>query len=255
VQDGFIDPRRGERGEYWFTFQDLVLLRTATELTEKLSPRKVKRALRGLQDQLPRGRKLSGVRITSEGDAVLVRDGRATWNPESGQTLIDFEVSSLAAEVAPLAREQVESARESEERLGAEDWYDLGSDLESHAVEEARDAYRRCLELDPAHSDAHLNLGRILHELGEVEAAEKHYRLARAVRPRDGIAAFNHGVALEDLGRLNEAVQAYVQAVRVDPGHADAHFNLSQLYERMGRDTLALKHRAAYRKLVGEPGL
>ena len=59
VQDGFLEPSRGDRGEYRFTFQDLILLRTAQELTTELSPRKVKRALRGLKDQLPKGRQLS----------------------------------------------------------------------------------------------------------------------------------------------------------------------------------------------------
>ncbi|MGH7806347.1 MAG: MerR family transcriptional regulator, partial [Candidatus Binatia bacterium] len=33
VRAGFLVPERGPRGEFRFTFQDLVLLRTAKELT------------------------------------------------------------------------------------------------------------------------------------------------------------------------------------------------------------------------------
>jgi tetratricopeptide (TPR) repeat protein len=252
VRAEFLHPRRGPRGEYRFSFQDLVILRTAKELDRELSPRKVKRALTKLKDQLPHGRDLSALRITAEQDSVVVRDGRSAWNPESGQTLIDFEVAQLAAEVAPLAREAAEAARESEEELEPDEWYELGCDLETHEREEARDAYRRALELDPRHPDAHLNLGRLLHEMGEVKSANAHYRLAMSARPRDVIAAFNLGVSLQDLGRPLDAIRAYNQAITWDPQCADAHFNLSQLYETTGKSHLAIRHLHRYRQITGE---
>lgn len=252
VRAEFLHPRRGPRGELRFSFQDLVILRTAKELDRELSPRKVKRALTKLKDQLPRGRDLSALRITAEQDSVVARDGRSAWIPESGQTLIDFEVAELAAEVAPLAREAAEAARESAEELEPDEWYELGCDLEMQDREEARDAYRRALELDPRHADAHLNLGRILHEMGEVKAANAHYRQAMSARPRDVIAAFNLGVSLQDLGRPLDAIRAYNQAITWDPRCADAHFNLSQLYEATGKSQLALRHLQRYREITGE---
>src|SRR5437899_3444176 len=84
VRAGFLDPERGPRGELRFTFQDLILLRTAKELTAaKIAPRRVRRALKRLREQLPSGQPLTGVNIAAEGNRIVVHDGRAKWNPES----------------------------------------------------------------------------------------------------------------------------------------------------------------------------
>jgi tetratricopeptide (TPR) repeat protein len=253
ADEGFLNPRRGPDGELRLTFQDLVLLRTAKELSNDLSPRKVYRALRRLKERLPRGRELSAVRITVEGDQIVVHDGKTAFDPESGQTELNFEVSELAAEVAPLAVEVVRDAKLNDREMAAEDWYELACDLETHEVEHARDAYRRALELEPLHPDAHVNLGRLLHETGQVEAAQAHYRLALQARPRDATAAYNLGVALQDLGRRFDAMRAYRRAIQIDPASADAHYNLAQLCEETGRGKDALRHLQLYRELLGGP--
>lgn len=250
VRAGFLEPRRGRRGEYRFTLQDLVLLRTAKGLAETVPPRRLGRALRSLKAQLPQGRPLTGVRITSEGDSVVVHDGSTVWEPTSGQRLFDFEVAALAREVAPLARRAAEEARTAEREMTAEDWYYIGCDLEPCDPDQARDAYRRALELDVGHADARLNLGRLLHEAGLLAAAEMHYRLALTSRPRDATAAFNLGVALEDLGRAEEAIAAYETSLELDPRNPDAHFNISRLLELCGRKAPAFRHLKAYRQLT-----
>jgi len=241
---GFLDPERGPRGELRFGFHDLIILRTAGELTAARIPqRKVRRVLERLREQLPEGRTLTGVRITADGERVVVRDGDAMWNPESGQSLFDFSVAELAAKTVPLLRKARREAR------SAEDWYALGCELEMADVEQAKDAYERAIEEDPDHADAHVNLGRILHEEGAPAAAEPHYRAALEIDPYHGTAAFNLGVALEDLGRLTEAVGAYKAALALDPDNADAHFNLAGIYERRGEKQAALRHLKSYRAL------
>jgi tetratricopeptide (TPR) repeat protein len=137
-----------------------------------------------------------------------------------------------------------------EEDRQAEDWYDLGCELEASSPREARDAYNRALDMDPSHAGARLNLGRLMHESGHPLAAVNHYRLVLAGHPDDAIAAFNLGVALDDLGRAREAIAAYEQALKADPAAADAHFNLAGLYEKEGRTAEAIRHLKAYRKLT-----
>lgn len=252
ARSGFLTPIQGaRRGELRFTFTDLVLLRAAKELSSAQIPtRKIRTALLHLHEQLPKGRPLTAVRISAEGDRVVVRDGDSVWYPESGQGLFDFAVSELAHKAAPISRRAAALARTSEAELAAEDWFDLASDLEITAPEEARDAYRRAVELDPLHADAHTNLGRLLHEQGAIVAAEAHYRVALDCDPGHPIAAFNLGVALEDLGRLREASDAYLHTLSIDPELADAYYNLSGICERLGKPQAALRHLKAYRKIV-----
>ena len=243
---GFVHPARGPRGELRFGFQDLVVLRTAGELSSAQIPaRKVQRVLERVREQLPSGRSLAGVRIAADGDRVVVRDGANAWNPESGQSLFDFSVEEMARQAAPFAAHAGGDAREHE--TSAEEWFELACDLEMTDVEEAKAAYERVLELNPGHADAHVNLGRILHEQKAPAAAEKHYRAALDADPRHETAAFNLGVALEDLGRLREAAEAYEIALDLDPENADAHYNLAGIYERRGDKAAALRHLKACR--------
>jgi tetratricopeptide (TPR) repeat protein len=250
AEKGFLDPERGPRGEMRFGFHDLVLLRTAGELSAAHIPqRKVQRVLERLREQLPSGRSLTAVRITADGERVIVRDGEAVWNPESGQSLFDFSVADLAAKAAPFVHRAAEEARD-QEGTTAEQWYELACELEMSSIESAKDAYERALQLDPHHADAHVNLGRLLHEEGATAAAEQHYRAATEADPGHDTAAFNLGVALEDLGRMEDAMDAYASAIALDPDNADAHYNLAGIYERRGDKQAALRHLKVYRALT-----
>src|SRR5437879_4154172 len=111
---------------------------------------------------------------------------------------------------------------------------------------------RRALELDAHHADAHVNLGRLLHEQGLVEEAERHYRSALRESPEHATAAFNLGIALEDLGRPADAIDAYRTALATDARLADAHYNLARLYEKAGKKAAALRHLSTYRRLAGD---
>lgn len=255
AREGLVSPRRGPRGELRFSFHDLVLLRTARDLLRARVPApRVKRALRRLRAQLPEGRSLAGVRVTAEGDDVLVRDGAAAWRPDSGQVVLDFEVRDVAAQIAPLilqASQAAGAARGAGDAADAEGFYEWACDLEDGAPEQAREAYRRALTLDPAHYGANLNLGRLLHERADLPAAERHYRRALAARPDEPGALYNLGVALEDQGRGEEALAAYEACLARDPGHADGHHNAARLCERLGRRQQALRHLHAARRIQG----
>jgi tetratricopeptide (TPR) repeat protein len=262
VRAGFLTPGRGEGGELLFSFQDLVFLRTAHGLTEaRLPPRRIRRAFSRLKEQLPEGRPLSAVRLAVDGSRIVAEDGAARWQPESGQILLDFDPPRpVAAGPAAGAPRDVFAARapqagaaatdRTEPEFSAEQWFEFGCELEAASPEEAIAAYRSALALDPAHADAHVNLGRLLHEAGDAAEASTHYEAALAARPDHAVAAFNLGVAEEDLRRLPEALLAYQRAVRLDPKNADAHYNAAALAERLGRTAEALQHLKSYKKLT-----
>jgi tetratricopeptide (TPR) repeat protein len=250
VRSGFLEPERLAGGRLQFSFSDLVFLRAAKGLVSAgLPPRRVRRALGRLREQLPPGRRLTGLRITAQGDEVLAADGEATWQADTGQTLLDFGVSEIAKKAAPLGRRAFREASRESDEMTAEDWFALGCELDASAPEEAKQAYGRAIELAPGHGDAHVNLGRLLHESGDPAGAEPRYRRALALEPGNATAAFNLAVALEDLGRAREALETYRQAVALDPGSVDAHYNAAHLCIRLGETAAALRHLQQYRKL------
>ncbi|MDP9646504.1 MULTISPECIES: tetratricopeptide repeat protein [Paraburkholderia] len=251
IDAGFVHPSRGRRNELRFSFQDVVLLRTAFQLqSAKVSARKILRALAKLKAELPDELPLSGIRITSVGETVAVRSGQAQWDADSGQHLLDFEVAPIRGDVAFL--DSVPRNQESREEQ-AEEWFALAEQLTETDAVGAEQAYRKVLELSPSpHYDAYTNLGVLLCEaetrcdeaLSIFEDALEHF-------PEDALLHFNRAVVLEELKRYDAAEAAYQRCIELDPTHADAHFNLARLSEIRGDKQGLVRHLSAYRRLVG----
>lgn len=251
VRAGVVTPTRGARGAFRFTFRDLVLLRVASGLVGAGVPaNRVIRSLAGLRGRLPAGQSLSELRIVADGQRVLVYERGVPCEIESGQFVLDFHVSSLAARVTALPR--IDALNEGAAG-DAEALYALGTELEESSPAEARRAYEAALEQDPDHADARVNLGRLLHERGHAADAAMHYRRALEANPTHATAAFNLGVALEDQELWAEAVRAYECAIELHPGLADAHYNLAAIRERQGDRQAALRSLYRYRELTDSP--
>jgi tetratricopeptide (TPR) repeat protein len=250
VRSGLLEPERGPRGEMRFSPNDLTLLKAAGGLAgARIGPRRIERALSRLREQVPERGALADLEISAEGTRIVVTDGSARWQPESGQILMEFTETTggtCVALAAPAAR-TFPVGRGSE---SADEFYERGCELEANDPAAAESAYRKALSLDPTRADTHVNLGRLLHERGEAAAAADEYRLALLSRPEDATAAFNLGVALEDLARDLDAIDAYEKATALDPDHADAYFNLAGVCERVGRPAAAIRHLKTYRTLL-----
>jgi tetratricopeptide (TPR) repeat protein len=248
---GFLTPERGPRNGYRFSFQDLVLLRTARELAvARVPPGRIRRALRDLARQLPGGRSLSEIRITANGQNILVHEGGAAWSPESGQLHIDFVGPKLPSHPAAITRTLSPDPPATDHPRSAWEWLDLGVELEATDPAQAYHAYTQALSIDPALADAHVNLGRLLQLAGRTREAIAHYRMSQGRETSDPTGAFNLGTAWEELGQWQGAIEAYRRAVDIDPQFADAHFNLARLYEQLGRRAEAIRHLRAYKRLV-----
>jgi len=254
------------RGAAEFTFQQLLLLRTTRGLLEAgIPPQRVRRVWSSLRRQLQGDLPLTSVRILADGTRAVAWDDNASWQPDSGQFLLDFEAEEIAdrAEEAPLSPVTLLKILEplpppvpihDPATRSAEQWFELGCELEETSPLEARQAYMQAIAAGPGYADPYLNLGRMDHEIGELGKAESHYRRAVQCAPADATAHFNLGVLLEDRGRPDEAAQAYHQAIVRDPELADAHYNLGLLLETRGRRDDALKHLMAARRIYeGEP--
>lgn len=252
IRAGFVSPARGPRREYLFSFQDLIVLRTARALNAANVPsRHITRSLKQLRSHLPDQVPLSGLSIRAVGDRVVVQEGKRRWQADSGQYLLDIDVSVAGGELSLLERAPAPSRVDAEEppRVDAEDWFSRGWDLEKEDSVQARESYRRALELNPAHSGAAINLGRLLHEARELALAERVYRAALQHRPDDPLLLFNLAVLVEEVGRGTEAIALYEAALAIDPRFADCHYNLALAYDAAGDRRRAIRHLGEYRKL------
>lgn len=250
VRSGLCHPtRRGRR--YGFSFQDLVVLYAARRLREQHVPAsRVRRALAALVAQLPSGRSLSGLRIYADGADVAVREGRTAWNPETGQTLLDFGVDDVERLVHDLEEVRARVRGESPPLGEAHVAFQRGLALEDDDPVAASAAYARAVELDPGLVDACVNLGRLSHDRGDVDAAVRLYRQALEYSPDDPIVHFNLAIALEDTKHVDDAIRHYCRALDLDGDFADAHYNVATLYERLGHGVDALRHYHAYKRLT-----
>lgn len=239
-------PARGARNAWRFSFQDLIVLRTAWALARAdLSPRRIIRSLRQLRALLPDSVPLSGLRIGVVGDRVVVQEGDARWQADSGQYVLALEVDASGGGLSIADRRE-------QARQQAEDRFARGAAVEETDPAAAQHAYEQALAADPAHAGAATNLGRLLHEGGQPDAAERVYRAGIAACGSDALLHYNLGILLEDMGRVDEATQAYERSLSDDAGMADCHYNLARLYEAQGRTREAIRHLARYRRLTGE---
>jgi DNA-binding transcriptional MerR regulator len=253
IKAGHISPLK-RAGRLSYSFQDLIVLRTLGSLrAAKIPTKKINRTLREIRDSLPGELPLSGLSIVAVGDRIVVREGQSLRESDTGQYTLALEFLDQGGELLMIdkrANTRVNAAEEAAASAAAAgDDFERALYLEESDAEAAVALYQGCLEADPKHMEARLNLGRLLHEKGRLKDAERVYRGSDAAEP---LLSFNLAVLLEDLDRAGEAMAVYRHAIALDPGLADAHFNLARLCEQAGNARDALRHLLAYRRLMNE---
>jgi tetratricopeptide (TPR) repeat protein len=237
------------REESSYTFQNLVVLRTAKGLTEAgVSTGRIRKVLECLERQLGEETAISSLKIYASGKRVVVWDGASHWQPDSGQFLLNFETAQM---LAPRRLAPAPSVKEPSDRQAAQRWFQRALTLQNNSPEEARHAYQEAIRLDPGLTDAHINLGLLHHNEGNLADAETCYRRALEHDPKLALAHFNLGVVLEDRHRRSAAISAYQEALKHAPDFLEAHCNLAQLFETLGRKRDAFRHYAAASRLSG----
>jgi tetratricopeptide (TPR) repeat protein len=241
---GHIRPLKRD-GRLRYSFQDLIVLRTASALRAANVPaRTISRTLHEVRTRLPAGMPLTGLSISVLGDQVVIREGQQLWESASGQYVLCLQVTEKAGELQLLDRRKAAVTA----AIAADLQFTEAYGLEASDALAARRAYEACLATDSRHTQARVNLGRLLHLSGELDEAERIYRNAVGV---DALLAFNLAVLLEDADREDEAIAMYRAALALDPAMADAHFNLARLHERTGNAQGCFRHLLAYRRLSG----
>ena len=203
VDAGFVSPARGPRNAWLFSFQDLIVLRTAQALAAASVPAKhINRALKELRRRLPASMPLSGLSISAEANRVVVKEGAGRWQAESGQYLLGFE-GDPAAGVLKVVERKTEAL---------DDYIDRGYELhEARRLAEAEAVYR---EARKVHGDDPLllyNLGVLLEELERKAEAAECYEAALRGDARMADCHYNLALVYEALERPRDAIRHMAQ--------------------------------------------
>jgi tetratricopeptide (TPR) repeat protein len=228
-----------------YTFFDLLQLKKLRDLSaRRVRPAVIRESLQAMQ------RAVSGLEnplleasTFATGKRVAFRHRGTAVEPIAGQFVMDF-----ASKTVVPAKFKVKVMHTAET---VAEFFARGIALEEDATTqlEAIVAYVKCLELDPSHAAAHINLGTLYYNRQDYVRAEQHYLKAVESDPRYALAYFDLGNVLDETGRLQEAIQAYRQAIQLAPTYADAHYNLALAYEKLKQPRRALNHWRAYVRL------
>ena len=240
------------RGDSGYTFRDLLALRAASALLDAgASVRQIRTALTALRRQDPDLQQpLAEIRLVLEGDRLVAQSDRVRFDPRTGQMVLALDSGGLeAAATATLATGLVRPLAPPADQ--AETWFERASELDGDPGqwEDAIDAYRRVVSIDPTYAAAWNNLGLLLHRMGRYDEASDAYLAALTQDPQCCEAAYNLGSLHEDRGAIEEAIGDYQKALELSPDYADAHFNLAGALARHGRDGEAIKHWQRYLEL------
>jgi tetratricopeptide (TPR) repeat protein len=240
----------GQRGKQRaYTFQDLIALRATRELLEhRVRLRDVARAIGALRQALPRvTRPLQELRIVGDGRRVVVRAEEGTFEPLTGQMVLDFQVQALREDVVRVLRPGTSPQR----ARTAYDLYVQASALDEDpgTYDQAEELYERATRLDPTLAIAYTNLGNIRFRRGDEAGAITLYRRAIEVDPRQSEAHYNLGYVMLERGDARGATAYFERALEGDPKFADAHFNLAMAWEQVGERAKARPHWRKYLEL------
>jgi tetratricopeptide (TPR) repeat protein len=200
IEAGFVTPARGPRNSLRFSFQDLIVLRTAQALvTASVPARRIMRSLKELRRHLPETMPLSGLSINAVGERVVVKEGASRWQAESGQYLLAFEGDPAAGSLKVI---QTAAPPTLEAEIDAA--FDLH---EAGRLQESEAAYRKALEAHGPDPLILYNLGVLLQDMDRKVEAVESYQAALHVDPAMADAYYNLALLCEELGKAQEAIR------------------------------------------------
>ncbi|HLW22945.1 MAG TPA: MerR family transcriptional regulator, partial [Steroidobacteraceae bacterium] len=113
IRAGHINPVK-KAGRLSYSFQDLIVLRTAGSLrAAKIPAQKINRTLREIRASLPATLPLSGLAIIALGDRIVVREGGALRESDTGQYALALEVTGQGEDLRVIDRREEFSKSES----------------------------------------------------------------------------------------------------------------------------------------------
>lgn len=267
MQTGFVGPTVRKGGRFFYTFCDLLAVKTAKDLIAiGLPMQQVRKNLEALKKTLPDDtHPAARLRVCSDGETIVALADDVAFEPIGGQVVMAFNVPSFGEHVAQvLAMPRVAPVVDSD---GAPTFVEDnpteangGTTAYRHFVEActaedrgdsdvAEHLFRQALDLEPNMAAALTNLGNLVYRQGELDEARRLYERALEHDPNQPEARYNLANLLEDLGETDLAIAELRRVCAAAPAFADAHYNLGIILAQVGGAAQARHHLERYLEL------
>ena len=212
-------------------------------------------AAEGLSALIPRNASEQLVRAKAAWLAPLLRDPLRAVRVEAARAIAEVPAGFLGADQYRDFQVALEEFKRRQaalsDRPGAH--LNLGvlySNLGDVGLAES--SYRKAIEMDPRFLPARFNLANLLNGQQRNAEAEMQLRGILAVDASQGDAYFSLGLLLAEMDRLDEAADSLAEAARLLPGRARIHYNHSLVLQHLKRFGEA--EQALLRAGEGAPG-
>jgi len=185
-----------------------------------------------IKKQAEEGKKFSGMKVHFEKGVALLTEERAAKDalgkaPADQRDAAKAKVADLANQAVAEFQEAQKAAAEKDPnqhlfwaRMG--EAYDL-----ANRNDEAINAYQQAVTAKPDNAGYYNNLGNVLARAGKIEEAKAAYTKSAELDPAQaGLAWRNFGISLYQAGRMTEAIEPLKKATEIDPKNAQGWYLL-----------------------------
>ena len=124
------------------------------------------------------------------------------------------------------------------------DFLALGIDLlRQKRYEEAKDAFLRCIALNPEDAESFYQLGRVHANVGQMEAARSFCEQAIEIDPLKAEVYYTLGLIHQESGDNKGAIECLKRSLFLEPDFALAHVSLALLYRQLNQKEKSERHR------------
>ena len=99
---------------------------------------------------------------------------------------------------------------------------------------EAKNSYEKTIKINSNHLNAHINLGIVLKELGNLNKSAICFEHVLKIRPENLYGHYNLGLVYKELNKNQKALLCFSKVVKINPKHYSAYNNLGIIFKEIG---------------------
>ena len=265
MQIGFVGPTVRKGGRFYYTFCDLVAVKSAKDLLAAgMTLQKVRKNVEALRKALPEDtHPATRMRVCCDGETIVALADDVAFQPIGGQVVMAFNLPTFGEHVSQvLAMPRVTPNEDGTPKVVEDSPTEANGGttayryfVEACAAEDRNDAqqaehlFRQAIDLEPNMAAALTNLGNLVYRKAELAEARGFYERALEHDPQQPEARYNLANVLEDMGETELAIAELRKVCAAAPDFADAHYNLGIMLAQVGGNAQARHHLERYLEL------